>query len=186
MILSDSQILKEIESGEIIIEPFDIKNLGSNSYDIHLGKYIATYQENELDPKEELHLIYYKIPETGMMLMPRNFYLSITQEYTKTGNKLVPNIDGKSSIGRLGIFVHVTAGRGDAGFEGYWTLEIAVIKPVIVYSGMPIGQLSYNRIEGKVIKSYDKKVNAKYQNKNPKPIPSMMYKNWNEKEKKWF
>jgi len=153
---------------------------------VHLGKNIATYTTHELDPKEELHLQYIKMPDTGLMLLPHTLYLGITQEYTRTGHKLVPNIDGKSSIGRLGIFVHVTAGRGDAGFSGHWTLEIVVIKPVIVYPGMPIGQLTYQKIEGKVLRPYDKKDTQKYINTEAKPMASMMYKNWDEFDKKWL
>ena len=184
-ILSDTSILKEIENGEIIIDPFDNECLGSNSYDIHLGDTLGIFKHSDpVDAKGKNEIDYFEIDKKyGSLLEPNVLYLGITKEYTKTGHALVPNIDGKSSIGRLGIFIHVTAGRGDAGYAGFWTLEIVVVHPTIVYAGMPIGQLTYERISGHVKNPYDTKDTAKYTNKDPKPIPSMMWKNWNGK--KW-
>ncbi|HEC72389.1 MAG: dCTP deaminase [Candidatus Thorarchaeota archaeon] len=185
-VLSDRSILRAITANKIIIEPFRRSCLGSNSYDIHLGKYLGMYKDNVLDCKKDNHIEHREIPDKGVILTPGNLYLGITEEYTDTCVEFMPNIDGKSSIGRLGIFIHITAGRGDAGFNGFWTLEIMCIKPVRIYPGMPIGQITYETIEGPVAKPYNKKKDAKYHNKEPKPIQSMMWKNWDEERQSWI
>ena len=176
MILSDSKILEEIEKGTIVIEPYDRKNLGSNSYDVHLGKYLAMYDNDTLDAKKHNTITHFDIPEDGYVLLPGILYLGVTEEYTES-HKHIPFLEGKSSTGRLGIDIHATAGKGDVGFCNHWTLEISVVKPVRIYAGMPIGQLIYFVSEGEVINSYDKKTNAKYTGRNDKPVESMMWKN---------
>ena len=176
MILSDSKILEEIEKGTIVIEPYDRKNLGSNSYDVHLGKYLAMYDDPTLDAKKHNTITHFDIPEDGYVLLPGILYLGVTKEYTES-HKHIPFLEGKSSTGRLGIDIHATAGKGDVGFCNHWTLEISVVKPVRIYAGMPIGQLIYFVSEGDVINSYDKKSNAKYTGRNDKPVESMMWKN---------
>jgi dCTP deaminase len=113
----------------------------------------------------------------GFLLKPGQLYLASTKEYTRT-EKYVPFLDGKSSIGRLGITIHCTAGRGDVGFAGHWTMEIHVVQPVMVYAGMPIGQLIYFET-GPVDVSYDEKPGAKYHDgRNPDPQPSRMFRNF--------
>ena len=142
MILSDRRILEEIQKGNIVIDPFDREALGSNSYDVHLGPYLATYSERILDAKAHNQVQEILIPESGYILQPNTLYLGVTEEYTET-HAQVPFLEGKSSIGRLGIHIHATAGKGDVGFCNTWTLEITVAQAVRVYSGMPIGQLIY-------------------------------------------
>ena len=110
------------------------------------------------------------------MLQPGTLYLGATQEYTETHNA-VPFLEGKSSVGRLGIDIHATAGKGDVGFCNFWTLEISCTMPVRVYAGMPIGQLIYFAVKGDIENYYNKKKNAKYTEKTPKPMESMMWKN---------
>src|SRR6201986_5642232 len=161
MILSDTRILEEIEKGTIKIEPYDRNCLGSNSYDIHLGKWLATYREHILDAKKHNEIEYFEIPEDGFVLYPHIFYLGVTLEYTET-HAHVPFLEGKSSTGRLGIDIHATAGKGDVGFCNAWTLEISCVQPVRVYAGMPIGQLIYFPAEGEVLNKYNKKEGAKY------------------------
>ena len=176
MILTDKQILKAIESGDIIIEPFRRDKLGTNSYDVHLGKYLAVYQDEILDAKKHNQIKEIIIGEEGFVLQPGELYLGVTEEYTET-HHTVPFLEGKSSIGRLGIDIHATAGKGDVGFCNTWTLEISCVKPVRVYAGMPIGQLIYFTIDGDVINYYNKKENAKYVVRTTKPVESMMWKN---------
>jgi dCTP deaminase len=176
MILSDSEILKEIELGNIVITPFNREQLGSNSYDVRLGSKLSVYNDFELDAKKHNEIITFDIPEFGFVLQPDRFYLGSTIEYTETRNK-VPFIEGKSSTGRLGISIHETAGKGDSGFCGHWTLEISVKQPVRVYAGMPVGQLIYFTVLGEVINPYDKKINAKYSQQSANPVESMMWKN---------
>ncbi|MCL4324650.1 MAG: dCTP deaminase [Candidatus Thermoplasmatota archaeon] len=177
MILTDSRILEEIEKGTIVIKPFQRDCLGSNSYDVHLGRYLATYSNGELDSKKDNPVHEFEIPPEGFVLLPNDLYLGVTEEYTET-HRHVPFLEGKSSVGRLGIDIHSTAGKGDVGYANYWTLEMSAKIPVRVYAGMPIGQLIYFEIEGKILHDYANKAGAKYTKVNPHPVPSRMYLNF--------
>jgi len=176
MILTDQQILEEIEKGNILIDPFDEKCLGTNSYDVHLGKYLANYIDDVLDARKHNDINVFEIPEDGFVLYPNKLYLGVTKEYTETLAH-VPFLEGKSSVGRLGIDIHATAGKGDVGFCNTWTLEISVTQPVKVYAGMPIGQLIYFEVKGEIRNYYNLKQNAKYNNRTMKPVESMMFQN---------
>lgn len=176
MILTDKQILAAMERGEIVIEPFRPECLGTNSYDVHLGKYLAVYRDAELDARKHNLVDHLSIGEEGFVLQPGELYLGVTEEYTET-HASVPFLEGKSSVGRLGIDIHATAGKGDVGFCNTWTLEISCVKPVRVYAGMPVGQLIYFTIDGQVINFYHKKPGAKYNERTQKPVESMMWKN---------
>jgi dCTP deaminase len=177
MILTDKKILQEMKKGTIVIDPFDKKFLGSNSYDVHLGKWLGLYKDDLLDCREHNRVDYIEIPESGLILFPNRLYLGVTHEYTET-HRHVPFLEGKSSIGRLGIDIHATAGKGDIGFCNYWTLEISVKQPVRIYAGMPIGQLIYFEVSGEIGTTYKKKPSAKYTKRNQKPVESMMWKNF--------
>jgi dCTP deaminase len=177
MILSDKRILEEIEKGTIKITPFHKDFLGSNSYDVHLSKHLATYQDLELDAKKHNPINHFEIPQEGFVLQPGELYLGVTQEYTETHSH-VPFLEGKSSTGRLGIDIHATAGKGDVGFCGFWTLEISCKLPVRIYEGMPIGQLIYFPVEGEVEIKYNQKSTAKYSCQIDRPVESMMWKNF--------
>jgi dCTP deaminase len=176
MILSDKRILEEIEKGSIKIVPYQRDRLGSNSYDVHLGKYLAVYEEHELDAKKHNTIRHFEIGDEGIVLHANMLYLGVTEEYTET-HEHVPFLEGKSSTGRLGIDIHATAGKGDVGFCGNWTLEISVKQPVRVYKGMPIGQLIYFPVDGEIEVKYNQKKNAKYSDQPNKPVESMMWKN---------
>ena len=176
MILSDSAILAAIEAGTIVIEPFQQECLGSNSYDVHLGRYLATYKDPVLDARKHNEILHFEIGEDGFLLEPQQTYLGVTLEYTET-HDCVPFLEGKSSVGRLGIDIHATAGKGDVGFSNHWTLEISVQQPVRVYYGMPIGQLIYFRVEGPILTPYSTKPSAKYNQRSDRPQESMMWKN---------
>lgn len=176
MILSDKQILEEIKKNNILIEPFDRKCLGTNSYDVHLGKYLATYKDEVLDAKKHNEIKVFEIPDDGFVLEPNKLYLGVTKEYTETLAH-VPFLEGKSSVGRLGIDIHATAGKGDVGFCNTWTLEISVTQAVKVYNNMPIGQLIYFKVDGDIQNYYNIKRSAKYNTRTVKPVESMMWKN---------
>ncbi len=176
MILSDKKILEAIERGDIVIEPFRRECLGTNSYDVHLGKWLAWYKDHILDARKHNPIEYIEIPPEGFVLHPNTLYLGVTEEYTETHN-CVPFLEGKSSVGRLGIDIHATAGKGDVGFCNTWTLEISCTHPVRVYAGMPIGQLIYFRVDGDIETYYHKKKDAKYNERTDKPVESMMWKN---------
>lgn len=176
MILTDQKIQEAIESKGIVIDPFKPDCLGTNSYDVHLSKHLAVYVDVVLDAKKHNKVRHFEIPDEGFVLQPGILYLGSTEEYTET-HCAVPFLEGKSSVGRLGIDIHATAGKGDVGFCNNWTLEISCVHPVRVYGGMPIGQLIYFAIEGEVINYYNKKQNAKYNHRSKYPMESMMWKN---------
>jgi dCTP deaminase len=177
LILSDKEIRRALDSKRITIEPFEAEHLGSNSYDVHLGKMLAVYENSTLDARAENKVNYLEIPDDGYVIYPGHIYLGATLEYTETIN-YVPFLEGKSSTGRLGISVHATAGKGDAGFANHWTLEISCIQPVRIYAGMPIAQIIYFVIQGEIETPYPKKHSAKYTSRNHLPQPSAMWKNF--------
>ena len=163
-------------AGTIVIEPFDGGCLGTNSYDVHLGRHLATYRDDVLDARRHNEIDHFEIPEEGYVLQPGQLYLGVTEEYTET-HAHVPFLEGKSSVGRLGIDIHATAGKGDVGFSNTWTLEISVSKPVRVYAGMPIGQLIYFEVKGGIDNLYNRKPSAKYNERTVRPVESMMWRN---------
>ncbi len=179
MILSDKQILEEIKKGTIVIKPFRRECLGSNSYDVHLGKTLKIYSNYVLDARRPNPTKTIIIPEEGYVLQPGVLYLGVTEEYTET-HKHVAFLEGKSSLGRLGIFIHATAGKGDVGFCNHWTLEIFCVQPVRIYAGMPIGQLIFFEVKGEVLIPYSSKPTAKYAQVSPEPQPSKMWMNFQQ------
>lgn len=184
MILTDKQILSAIADGSIVIEPLRVECLGTNSYDVHLAKTLAIYKDHVLDARTHNAVEFFEIPQDGFVLLPETLYLGVTIEYTET-HKHVPFLEGKSSVGRLGIDIHATAGKGDVGFCNSWTLEISVRQPVRVYAGMPIGQLIYFETSGEPSLPYSRKPDAKYTARSSRPIESMMFKNWDETQGRW-
>jgi dCTP deaminase len=177
MILSDAKIREALRDGSIVIRPFRRDCLGTNSYDVHLGPYLAVYRPAALDARRQNPVREFRIPAEGFVLIPGQLYLGVTAEYTET-HGFVPFLEGKSSVGRLGIDIHSTAGKGDEGFCNYWTLEMSVKLPVRVYAGMPVGQLIYFEISGPVQRSYGQKAGAKYRRVSSHPTPSRMYLNF--------
>ena len=171
MILSGKEIERHIGT-DIIIEPYDPKKINPNSYNLSLHNELLVYENHVLDMKTPNPARRITIPETGLQLEPNRLYLGRTQEYTRT-ERFAPMLEGRSSIGRLGLFVHVTAGFGDVGFAGYWTLEIFCVQPVIIYPGVEICQIYYHEIEG----DYDTYQGGKYQN-NTGIQPSLLYRDF--------
>lgn len=171
MILS-GQTIKEKLGKEIIIEPFDEHALNPNSYNLKLHNELLVYDEEYLDMRKPNKTKTLFIPEEGLVLEPGVLYLGRTVEYTETDG-CVPMLEGRSSVGRLGLFIHVCAGFGDVGFKGYWTLEIHCIQPIRVYAGVEICQIYYHAIEG----PYVRYLSGKYQN-NTGIQPSMLYKDF--------
>ncbi len=176
MILSGKEIHKNVLAGDIIIEPFDKSKINPNSYNLTLSNELLVYEHKELDMKIPNPTKRVEIPEEGLLLEPNKLYLGRTNEFTKT-EKFVPMLEGRSSTGRLGLFIHVTAGFGDIGFAGYWTLEIFCVQPIRIYPNTQICQIYYHDIHGE----YDLYSSGKYQN-NTGIQPSLMYKDF-EKNK---
>jgi len=171
MILSGLEILKNLNNG-IEIEPFNKEQLNPNSYNLRLHNELLIYTSNELDMKKENKAERIIIPKEGLLLEPGKLYLGRTVEYTKT-DKYIPMLEGRSSIGRLGLFIHVTAGFGDVGFRGYWTLEIFCVQPIKIYPNVEICQIYYHNIDG----AYETYKKGKYQN-NEDIQASMLYKDF--------
>ena len=175
MILSGKEIQNRLGK-DIQIEPFDPRLLNPNSYNLRLHNELLVYEKEELDMKKPNPVKQIEIPEEGLLLETNKLYLGRTMEYTRTSN-LVPMLEGRSSIGRLGLFIHVTAGFGDVGFAGFWTLEIFCVQPIRIYPGVEICQIYYHAIEGE----YEEYQSGKYQN-NTGIQPSLLYQDFDKKK----
>lgn len=171
MILSGREILKHMGK-EIVIDPFDPDRINPNSYNLTLHDELLVYEERVLDMKKPNKTRMITIPSGGLTLEPNRLYLGRTREFTRTDG-YIPMLEGRSSTGRLGLFIHVTAGFGDVGFAGYWTLEMFCIQPVVIYPGAQVCQIYYHTIQGE----YDRYQSGKYQN-NTGIQPSLMYRDW--------
>ncbi|WP_302826528.1 dCTP deaminase [Anaerofustis stercorihominis] len=171
MILSGKEIEKHMGK-EIIIEPYDKNRINPNSYNLSLSNELLVYDNDLLDMKKENKASKIVIPKDGLILEPNKLYLGRTNEFTKT-DKFVPMLEGRSSTGRLGLFIHVTAGFGDIGFAGYWTLEIFCVQPIKIYPNVEICQIYFHDIHG----DYDLYSSGKYQN-NTGIQPSLMFKDF--------
>ena len=175
MILSGKEIESRIND-EIIIDPFDKNRINPNSYNLSLHNELIMYKNSLLDMKKDNEIEKLKIPSNGLVLEANRLYLGRTVEYTETKN-LVPMLEGRSSVGRLGLFVHVTAGFGDVGFKGFWTLEIFCIQPIKIYPNVEICQVYYHTLEG----SHENYNSGKYQD-NQGIQPSLLYKDFEDKD----
>lgn len=171
MILSGLDIQKNLGSN-IVIEPFHADQLNSNSYNLRLHNELMVYTDEVLDMRKPNACEKVILPEDGYLLTPGRLHLGRTVERTET-HGFVPMLEGRSSIGRLGLFVHITAGFGDVGFCGYWTLEMFAVQPIRIYPHVSICQIFYHTIQG----DYTAYESNKYQN-NQGIQPSLLYKDW--------
>lgn len=171
MILTGQKITEEVQKGNIVIDPFKVEQINPNSYNFRLGNTLLTYKEKILDPKKQMHTTLHTIPENGFLLQPDTLYLGHTLE-TMGSNLYVPIIRGRSSIGRIGLFINITADLIDIGSINQWTLQFHVTQPVRVYTGMLIGQVTFWTIKGD-ISLYA----GKYQGSRG-PAPSQIYKDF--------
>lgn len=171
MILTGPEIRRQITQGNIEIDPFVAEHVNPASVDLTLGREILTYDlSNErkrklvglvlggipqqwgdavLDAKIQPSTLLDTIPEEGVVLVPGELYLMHTVERV-CSKKFVPVLDGKSSLGRLGVSVHATAGFGDIGFDGQWTLEVTCVLPVRLYAGMRVAQMRFHAVQGEI------------------------------------
>lgn len=171
MILSGKEIKKNL-GDKIKITPFNENQLNPNSYNLCLHQDLLVYDKYELDMRRENTATRISIPEEGLLLEQNKLYLGRTVEFTES-ECFVPMLEGRSSIGRLGLFVHITAGFGDVGFKGFWTLEMFCVQPIRIYAGVEICQIFYHDILG----DYDKYESNKYQN-NKGIQPSLLHKDF--------
>ena len=172
MILSGQQIESRLDD-DIIIDPYNPNQLNSNSVNLTLHDELMTYEEVVLDMRKANRVRRIPIPQDGYVLKPNQLYLARTVERTETHN-LVPMLEGRSSVARLGLFINATGGFGDVGFCGYWTLQMFAVQPVRIYPGIPICQIFYHEIIGDFLEySSDK-----YQH-NRDVQPSLFFKELN-------
>lgn len=173
--LSGPEIARQVQLGNIVISDFDPARVGPNSYDLTLGGTLAVYEKaypvhrwhaegmrydyypkvEPLDPRVREPVTVLDIPAEGRIVYPGVLYLGWTVERTSCKG-FVPWIEGRSSIGRLGLGVHITAGLGDDGVDLNWTLEITAVHPIVIYPGMKICQICFVRTDGES-KFYDGK-----------------------------
>lgn len=160
--LTANEILRQVKKNNIQIIPFNEKQLNPNSYNVLIGPKLKVYERDAiLDPKEK-NTCYQEIildQRHGTILLPGRLYLGTTCEQIGS-DKFISAIDGRSSIGRLGMQIHLTAGFGDIGFIGNYTLEITVVNPVRMYPYYPIAQVYFTKPTGKVDFLY----HGRYQN----------------------
>ena len=168
MILTGSEILKNVQEKKIEIDPFDEKMVNPNSYNFTLGNRLMVYNNYVLDAKKENDVREIIIPESGITLAPGYIYLGHTREIIGS-DYFVPIIRGRSSIGRLGLFTNITADLIDIGSINQLTLQLNAVQPVTVYPGMQIGQVTFWTTLGKI-----EKYKGKY-NGARGPVASRMY-----------
>lgn len=175
-ILLKQEIIEAKEKGDVYIQPYIPTSVGPNSYDVRLGNKLVVYDFSQmqfLDCKQDNPIKEIIIPETGFVLQPGILYLGNTVEAVGS-DKYIPMYEGRSSMARLGIQSHLSAGFGDIGFSRQWTLEISVVHPVKVYAGMRIGQVYFHRINA-VHNTPENMYHGKY-TEQIGPQPSLAYK----------
>lgn len=150
MILTGSEIKRQVKKGRIHIFPFYEDNLNPNSYNFRLGDKLKIYTEKILDPKKQNKYKEVRVPESGLILLPNQLYLGHTIEEMGS-DYFAPIMQARSSVGRLGLYIYLNSGLGDIGFKKQWTLELHVIHPLRVYPGMKVGQMLFWRPMGKII-----------------------------------
>lgn len=174
MILTGPQIEFAVKKGEIVIRPFNKCQLEPNSYDFRLGKRCCIYTSDILDAGKENETRSFTLPAEGIMLQPNRIYLFNTEE-TMGSTRYVPIIRGRSSVGRLGIFIDITADLIDLGSINQWTLQLHAVQPVRVYPGMLIGQVTFWRTFGRRVQ-----YKGKYACQ-ASPVSSMSYLDFQQK-----
>jgi dCTP deaminase len=183
--LSDRDIKKAIENKEIIIDPFDEKYIQPASVDLHLGNQFLVYDTNKnfaIDPKKPLDQMMLPVEideEKPFVLHPGEFALGLIYETTGVSNDMVGRLEGKSSVGRMGLLIHVTAGFLDPGNCLKMTLELhnTATLPILLYYKMPIAQMAFDRLSSPCENPYSKNKNSKYVG-DSKPMASQMWKNF--------
>ncbi len=186
MILSDRDIRKAIGDGQIGIEPFDEADVQPASVDLHVDQFFRTFHNHRhpfIDvkkPMEDLTELLDVGPDGPFILHPGEFVLGSTTEYVRLPDDLVARLEGKSSLGRLGLLIHSTAGFVDPGFEGHLTLELSNVAnlPITIYPGMKIGQISFFRLSSPADHPYGSiATGSKYQGQRG-PTASRYFKNF--------
>lgn len=190
MILSDASIRKELAAGRIVIDPLDERDIQPSSVDLRVDRYFRVFRNDTtpyIDPKlphEDLTELVEVAEDKAFILHPSEFVLGSTLELVRLPDDLVARLEGKSSLGRLGLLIHSTAGFVDAGWNGHLTLELSNVAnlPIAIYPGMKIGQISFIRMDSAAETPYgSEQTRSKYQGQRG-PTPSRYYLNFEEPE----
>jgi dCTP deaminase len=186
VVLSDKTIRSEIDAGRIVIDPYDESLVQPSSVDVRVDNRFRVFQNSRYpyidvrQPMEDLTELVEVQGEEPFILHPGEFVLGQTLERVTLPNDLVARLEGKSSLGRLGLLIHSTAGFVDSGFSGNLTLELSNVAnlPITIYQGMPIGQMSFMRMDAPVDRPYgSEETGSKYQGQ-AEPTPSRFYLNF--------
>jgi dCTP deaminase len=189
VVLSDRTIRQEIESGRIVIDPFEASNVQPSSVDVRVDRQFRVFHNARYpfidvrQPMDDLTELVEVSGDEPFILHPGEFVLGQTLERVTLPDDLVARLEGKSSLGRLGLLIHSTAGFVDSGFSGNLTLELSNVAnlPITIYHGMPIGQISFMRMDGPVERPYGTgEAGSKYQGQ-AEPTPSRFYLNFNKR-----
>lgn len=190
MILSDRSIKEAVAQGRISVEPFDPAMVQPSSLDIRVDSHFRVFAGHRypyIDPREpqgDLTAEILSENDHPFILHPGEFVLGSTLEWVRLGNDIVARLEGKSSLGRLGLLIHSTAGFVDPGFEGHLTLELSNVArlPIAIYAGMPIGQLSFYELTTAAEFPYGStQVRSKYQGQRG-PTPSRFHEDFHRPE----
>ncbi|HET9500325.1 MAG TPA: dCTP deaminase [Marmoricola sp.] len=186
MLLSDRDILSEIEANRIRVEPYDEAMIQPSSIDIRLDRFFRVFENHKyphIDPAADQSDLTREVQPEGdepFILHPGEFVLGSTYEVVSLPDDLAARVEGKSSLGRLGLLTHATAGFVDPGFSGHVTLELANVAtlPIKLYPGMKIGQLCFFRLSSPSLHPYgSEKYGSRYQGQRG-PTPSRSYANF--------
>jgi dCTP deaminase len=192
--MSDADIKQALKEGLIELKSSKKLAFQPASIDVHLAPTIMTFARRRvtnavIDLKKPVdEFCEYEVidPKKGTVLHPREFILGVTTEWVHLSDRVIANVDGKSSLGRLGLVIHATAGFIDPGFAGHITLEITNLteQPLIIYPNMPVGQFRFTLLNSPAEVEYGSKLGSKYKNtysENPRPMPSQYWKNFKKK-----
>jgi len=187
LILSDRDLRKAIAAGDLVIEPFDDSMIQPSSIDLHVDSLFRVFNNSKypyIDVRQEMEelttLVEVK-PDEPFILHPGEFVLGSTYEKVTLGTKLVARLEGKSSLGRLGLLIHSTAGFVDAGWNGFLTLELSNVAnlPITIYPGMKIGQLCVFQMSSEAERPYG--ATGKYQGQRG-PTASRFYMDFKDRD----
>ena len=188
MILSDKSIAEQLEGGGIVIDPLGPEAMQPSSVDLRVDRYFRVFRNDTtpyIDPKqaqEDLTELVEVADGGSFILHPGEFVLGSTLERVALGNDLVARLEGKSSLGRLGLLIHSTAGFVDAGWDGHLTLELSNVAnlPIAIYPGMKIGQISFLQMTTAAETPYGSaSAGSKYKGQTG-PTPSRYYLNFRD------
>jgi dCTP deaminase len=185
-VLSDRDIRAALEASEIVIRPYDAKDLQPSSVDLHLDRRFRVFRNNRYPfidvrhPQPDLTELVSVVDDEPFILHPGEFVLGQTLEWTELPNDLVARLEGKSSLGRLGLLIHSTAGYVDPGWKGNLTLELSNVAnlPIALYYGMKIGQISFFKMSSEVERPYGSpELGSKYQGQS-EPTASAFHRDF--------